>query len=309
MKRKKTGSNLLVSSKRGTFVRKDVMDMDEALDRIARPNPLLEAGLSRILHHFKNTPMAVITAYLDDRPDEENEPRNAQLAKELRARGYGYMPSIGTYKDPETGKVYEQPSFTIPGISFDDAMEISEKYGQKYLFWTNGRGAGGVWDVRTGERTNKRLWTKFRVFASPEEVEGGTIPGRSKTKRRGWAIVSDSVEVRPARMDVGELLGEDETDRDPAYFLTTKKKKNSGVGFHLGSHKYQEVELPLESLCLVEVDMPLRFRAMLGLPRVSVGVLGEDGFYWWIREDGSVSCANLSPETIQRWAPLYVAPH
>ena len=282
------------------------MDMNEAIDRITRPNPVLESGLSRIFRHFRNVPIAVITAYRDDLSDKENEPRNKRLAKELRARGYGFIRSKGTYTDLNTGIVYEQPGFTIPGMPFDEAMELSKKYEQKYLFWVNGKGEGGVWDVRTGKRTNKRPWTRFKVFADPREVEGGTIPTRSKTKRRGWSLVSDSVEVRPANMDLEEMLANDEADRDPAYFLTTRK--GGKAGFHFGSHKYEEVELPLESLCLVEIDMPLRFRAMLGIPKVSIGVLEEDDFYWWIRDDGTVSCINLNPESIQRWAPLYVPP-
>ena len=275
------------------------MEKNEAPSGAVEPTPILEARLGRLCYHFKDRPFAVLVGCRGD------EPSNEQLAKELHARGYGYIRSVATCADAASGDTREEPGFAVVGLPFDEAMELCREHGRKWLLWSDGKGGGGVWDVETGESVDRAPWKRLSVIADPREVEGATLPTSATRERRDSALVSDSVEVRPASINLEEIL-EDETDRDPAYFLTTRKK--SGVGFHFGSHKYEEVELPLEALCLVEVDMPIRFRAMLGLPKVSIGVLGEDGFYWWIRDDGSVSCINPSPELVQRWAPLYVAP-
>ena len=57
-------------------------------------------------------------------------------------------------------------------------------------------------------------------------------------------------------------------------------------------------------LFLVEIDLPVSFRARHNLPRASIGFMMDNGDYRWIREGGSVSTVRGIRKRITRVAPL-----
>jgi len=281
--------------------------VERAVGRIMGKASVFEASLYRFLQHFKHTPMAVLTAYIDEDTNAQNDPRNAQLAWVLWNRGFSFVPTRGTYTDTDATppKVYEQPGFTVIGIGFADALEIAAQYFQKSFTWTDGEGSGMVYATGSGEPIEKPDWKRFHVFMDPSQVVGGMIPSRSKTKRRGFAITAG---VAPIDVRFGATLPalvEGDLEEEPTYVLLPNRRKG-GPGIAMGVRRYS-LQLPLDELCLVEVDLPPSFRAHCNLPRVSMGVLAE-GVYHFIRNDGTVSILNGIADYIIRWASLVAAP-
>lgn len=98
-------------------------------------------SLSRLLHHIKSgKPFAILTAWKSvdaegfQVPPEVNKANMANLVKDLRSLGLGFVPLSGAGQE-EGGAVSYEPSFFVPGISKEDAIRLGDKYNQYAVLW------------------------------------------------------------------------------------------------------------------------------------------------------------------------------
>lgn len=87
---------------------------------------------------IKNIKFAIITAWNPDNKiisDSENRIRNQSLEGDLEKLSYVYYPSSGTGTDG-----HSEASFTIEGISAEQAVALGTKYGQYAIVYNDSEG-------------------------------------------------------------------------------------------------------------------------------------------------------------------------
>ena len=321
----------------------------EAADRLLGQEPLLEAGLSRFLHHFggipkeverdpklpfgapqekpeepeylPGRPMAALSAYrTGEYTKRQNDERNEVLAAGIQRAGYGYMRTRGVWKMGEgeaKGKVVDEPGYTIVDIDFDSAKKFATDYQlepgsaqpspQEAFVWTDGHKRGMAYLTDDGQPVEVVPWTKFHVFTDPKDVPAGTLPSWSKTKLRGFQLTASTNNELDVRIGaaVPPVLAEEDMEEEPSFGIRMGRRKN-GPGVAFSSPRFN-TRLPMEDLCIVEVNLPPKFRAYYNMPKVSIGIMVE-GVYYWLRNDGTVSCMGGIAKNVVRWAPLVVKP-
>ena len=99
---------------------------------------LLESSLSRVYSHTKDRNIGMITAHRGENSTEENNERNAELARHIRNAGYGYIKVKGRYVEnhgtPQARNV-DEDSFLVIGKKGDDKDNLKTfllKHGEKY---------------------------------------------------------------------------------------------------------------------------------------------------------------------------------
>ena len=89
---------------------------------------IIASSLSRILKHLTTGDYGVVSAYLDEYSLQENKERHSQLAKDIRAKGYGYIELVSKWE--ENGEVSDEQSFLVPKASKQDIINLGAKYEQ-----------------------------------------------------------------------------------------------------------------------------------------------------------------------------------
>ena len=85
-------------------------------------------GLNRLLSHFERGFVAV-SAYLEKLPAETNKKNTELLKKHLKNSGFGFIPVIGGWKNPETGEESVEETFVIPnkdGVSLEHIFNLGK---------------------------------------------------------------------------------------------------------------------------------------------------------------------------------------
>ena len=107
-----------------------------------------------MLKHFVNVPMGILTAWKSELEDAENESRNRELEAGLKEKGLGYIKTQGFWLNSETEEENPEelePGFTVPNMSFADAIELAKEYDQWSFFWSNGKGRAFEFRTEDGE--------------------------------------------------------------------------------------------------------------------------------------------------------------
>lgn len=100
--------------------------LSEQLNHAASPSSILETSLGRIWQHHGKTGFAILTAWRGERAgirsaDElkrANEKSMRELAADLKAGGFGYVPVEGVGQEERGGKIIQapEPSFLVPNV-------------------------------------------------------------------------------------------------------------------------------------------------------------------------------------------------
>jgi hypothetical protein len=101
---------------------------------------IAESSFSRVWHHIDNAKtFAVISAFRGFNESKENLALHQRLKNDVRVLGLGYVEQESgyTYKEPKTGEdsTVEERSLFIPGITFDQAVTLGNKYGQETIIF------------------------------------------------------------------------------------------------------------------------------------------------------------------------------
>lgn len=104
---------------------------------------LNETTLSRVYSHFKNKdiPVAIITAFRDDRTRSQNISLNKQISSDAKSSGYGYVYLDGAWQDPETKEESKEDSILVIGNKGDNGKlkglvkKWVKKYNQDAALW------------------------------------------------------------------------------------------------------------------------------------------------------------------------------
>lgn len=149
-------------------------------------NFLKKKGIAvwRFVKYITKGPAAIISAYKSYYPEEVNRKRHEDLKADVRNLGYSYKEVEGYFE-----KEYEEDSLLIFNITFDDALNLANKYEQDWFIYVgkdnrirgyDGMGNivedfGKVWDW--GEEVGKKTEEKAKVKLYPR---GFTPPSGSK---------------------------------------------------------------------------------------------------------------------------------
>ncbi len=102
------------------------------------------AGLPRIIDHFKNGTMALISAFKSGRPLEENLENQWKLAQRVREMGLGYTPVIGRWGGEN------ERTLLIPNITKEQAKQLAKEFNQDAYLWAE-KGRWCVWLTNNDE--------------------------------------------------------------------------------------------------------------------------------------------------------------
>lgn len=149
---------------------------------------LTETSLSRVWKFWKERPFAILTAWRSDKTTEENRRNLHQLKDRLRARGYGYVPLLGRWKDPADpdAPVTEEPSLFVPAREGGEgpeglralALQLAQEYNQDGIVWADGEKA---YIIDTKEKPGEATMTFSQLRTDPTFIwsELKRKPGRT----------------------------------------------------------------------------------------------------------------------------------
>lgn len=155
----------------------------------------LAIKVNRIYDHFKKRHGVVISAFKMEETQtlpngtetvreislKENLERSHQLARRIREMGYGYAPTLGMWKDPETGIVSYEQSYLVPMMTLEDGLKLGREFDQYGIIYFE-KGKWGLYEAKTGNLEVEG--TQFHVIygESPfveeliEKKRGSTLP-------------------------------------------------------------------------------------------------------------------------------------
>ena len=118
----------------------DSDNRDWAYEKFWKNNDVMtESNWSRLNKHLKDN-CFMISACRGDKTEKENKQRTEQLAKDIRAKGLGFIRILGGYvenKGEADEREVVEESFLVPMpknyakyMFFDDAIELCKKYNQ-----------------------------------------------------------------------------------------------------------------------------------------------------------------------------------
>ena len=105
-----------------------------------------------------DTPFAVISAY-KNKSKSQNQQQHGQLMAELQRRGYSpgqIRPLRGQYFG-QGGEMKAEQSILVLGMSFEDAQEIGQQFGQESVIWKSPDGVVGAFYTDGSGRVNYAL--------------------------------------------------------------------------------------------------------------------------------------------------------
>lgn len=134
-----------------------------------------ETTLNRVMSKHFNDGFIIITADRSEITNKrEKEQRFKQLKNDIANAGYSYIPVYGGYKetDPETGKLYDAPSFehglivpnqkpfTNEARETDELVDLGKNLAKKYdqesfLYKPQGQNNKAFWIDQNGNVTNE----------------------------------------------------------------------------------------------------------------------------------------------------------
>lgn len=101
---------------------------------------LNESSLSRIYQHIesKDSVFVIISAFQAADPKEDQR-NHAQLAKDIRALGYGYIEFDSQWKYDD-GTIAGEQSFFVPKMTKQDGLKLCKKYNQEAIIFKDSEG-------------------------------------------------------------------------------------------------------------------------------------------------------------------------
>ena len=132
--------------------------MISPMDRLASG-----ANVGRLYEHMMKGPFAAISAHrgANESPEEraQNNARTRDLKRKLRERGFGWVDTVGAWKDTSTGVGFaKEHSVFISGIGETDAAEIGRAFDQDAILVGDQGRATGMFlsDDKDGMPAHKR---------------------------------------------------------------------------------------------------------------------------------------------------------
>ena len=113
------------------------------IDRLAE---LRRRQLERLLGEGKS--FGNISAWRGELSRRENKERMARLRRRLEQMGYRPVESSAAWEDRETGKVYRERSFLVPGARPEDLFELGREFDQDSVIFKSPQGVLGMYDTR-----------------------------------------------------------------------------------------------------------------------------------------------------------------
>jgi|GEM_PF-6344123 len=121
-----------------------------------------------------------ISAWKGDRSRSENKAAMARLRRDLEKQGLHPIDSWATWKDAETGKLYGEDSFIVPGVTAPQAFEIGREFEQDSVIYRSPKGVLAMYDTRGAE---PKAYVAHRADGSPAyRVQTEKSPKREKGK-------------------------------------------------------------------------------------------------------------------------------
>jgi len=144
-------------------------DLNEALGR----------SLARVMHHTQNSTVGIITAHRGTHTAAENKSRNQDLARDIRAHGFGFAHIRGRYIEnygTKDARPVDEHSFLVIGKKGHDSGALKgflQHHGEKY-------GQDSVIHKAHNESTAKLLGTREGAWPGKgkEEDVGHWHPNR-----------------------------------------------------------------------------------------------------------------------------------
>jgi hypothetical protein len=161
-----------------------MMNVSQAFEVLtsAEKQALTEASLSRIFRHIKSgEPFALLTSFIDEgnkcavqknlSGNDLNSYNNMtfkKLQSDVRGLGYGFIRVFGAFT-LESGLEVREPSLFVPGMTFDEAHQLGNKYCQESVLV--GQLGGEPEGVFLLDRTGQRVQLSSHV--SPSQFKFG----------------------------------------------------------------------------------------------------------------------------------------
>jgi len=165
-------------------------------------------GLSRVLQHLNNK-FGVVSAYRDENPEAVNQKLHAQLKKDVRNLGYGFIELNSAWE--ENGEVSREQALFIPNIKRLDIIDLGAKYkqyavlhgdkGVTELICTNAQYCGGV-----GKILN--VFTKTHI--SEDDFKGAFSQlkkGNGNARNKKFQLSKVQERHRPHGLPIGRFNG------------------------------------------------------------------------------------------------------
>ena len=152
-----------------TVIYREIMNSKAPSDM---KDAIFASGIPRILDHFKNNTMALVSGFRAGKPIEENLERHWQLAQKVRSMQLGYVPVKGFWEG------IEERSLLIPSITQEQAQFLSKSFDQDSYFWSKD-GAFWIFNTNTGEV--EFSGAKFNLVGFGRDAE---FENYSETKRK-----------------------------------------------------------------------------------------------------------------------------
>lgn len=104
---------------------------------------MMASSLGRIYQHFNTGEFGIVSAFLSNLEEAENNQRNRELFDTLKGMGIGYVPIIGVYG------AFERSVF-LPQVEEEVVHELAAQFEQESYIWGE-KGAWVMLDTNTGD--------------------------------------------------------------------------------------------------------------------------------------------------------------